>query len=191
MEVMERLEYFKYELDLIFNDRVREFTKLCIATAPAYIFIDCPASSTGKHHPLNELSWDGTLIHTKKVFHVCYALSRALDIEEKRDLVLSAALLHDLIKRGWSEDGERWVRKDHPQLAGELVDRVQTDTQLLELEEYELIRSCVFYHYGPWTLKDAAKPLTDYTLEELCVYLSDYTAAKKFIDVSYKGIVHE
>lgn len=191
MEVADRVELFKYELDLIFDTRLREFTKLCIATAPDYIFTDCPASSTGKHHPLNELSWDGTIIHTKKVFHVCYALSRGLGIEAKRDVVLAAAIIHDLVKRGWGDDGARWTKKEHPQLAGDLVDIVQRDTQLLDEYEYETIRSCVFYHYGPWTLKEVAKPMTEYTLEELCVYLSDYVASKKFLDVTYKKVIHD
>lgn len=191
MEISDRIDFFKQELDLIFNDRIREFTKLCIATAPDYIFTDCPASSTGKHHPLNELSWDGTLIHTKKVFHVCYALSRALDIEDRRDWVLAAAIIHDLVKRGWDDANARWTKKDHPMLAGEMVDRVQQETQLLELDEYETIRSCVFYHYGPWTLKQVAKPMTEFTLEELCVYMSDYIASKKFLEVTYKDVVHD
>lgn len=189
MELQERIDFFEEELSFIFNDRVREFTKLCLATAPDYIFTDCPASSTGKHHPLNELSHDGNLIHTKKVARMCYSISRALDIENKRDLVVSAAIIHDLVKKGWSDDGERWVRKDHPQLGAELVDKVQRETQLLELNEYETIRGCVFYHYGPWSLKEIAKPMADYTLEELCVYLGDYIASKKFLDVQYKGEV--
>ena len=160
-----------------------------LATAPNYIFDDCPASSTGKHHPLNELSYDGTLIHTKKVARMAYALSRGLDIEEKRDLLVAASIIHDLVKRGWDEAKAIWTVKDHPQLAGELVDKVQRDTQLLELEEYETIRSCVFYHYGPWTISQFKKPMTDFSLEELCVFLADYVASKKFLDVKYKGDV--
>lgn len=190
MEIQDRLDFFKEELDLIFDGRIKEFAKLCLAMAPDYIFDDCPASSTGKHHPLNELSWDGTLIHTKKVFHVCYTLSRALDIESKRDLLVCGALIHDLVKRGW-EEGHPWTKYDHPQLAAELVDRVQKDTELLTEDEYITIRGCVFYHYGPWTLKNCKKPMTDYSLEELCVYISDYVASKKFLEVQYSGVIHD
>ncbi len=186
MELQERLDYFKEELDLIYEHRIKEFAKLCLSEAPNYIFVDCPASSTGKHHPLNEIAADGTLIHTKKVFRLCYSMSRALAIESKRDILLCAALLHDLVKRGWGE-GSKWTKKDHPQLAAELVDRVQVSTKLLTEEEYSIVRSCVFYHYGPWTLDKYKKPMTEFTLEELCVYLSDYVASKKFLDVSYRG----
>jgi 23S rRNA maturation-related 3'-5' exoribonuclease YhaM len=189
MELQERIDFFKEELSFIFDGRIREFTKLCLATAPDYIFSDCPASSTGKHHPLNELSWDGTLIHTKKVTRVAYVLSRALDIEEKRDLMIASALIHDLVKRGWDEEKAIWTVKEHPQLAGELVDKVQMETQLLELDEYETIRSCVFFHYGPWTIQQYKKPMENFSLEELCVYISDYVASKKFLDIQYKGEV--
>jgi len=189
MEIQEREAVFKNELELISENRIREFTKLCIFSAPDYYFTDCPASSTGKYHPINEISWDGTIIHTKKVFNIAYALSRGLGIEHNRDVILSACIIHDLVKKGWN--GGQWTQKNHPKLAAELVEQVQKDTQLLTVEEYEIVRNGVFYHYGPWTTKDNAKPMTDYTLEELCVYMSDYIASKRFIDVQYKDIDHE
>jgi hypothetical protein len=188
MDVEKRLDFFNDELNFIFDNRVREFTKLCLATAPDYIFTDCSASSTGKHHPLNELSWDGTLIHTKKVARMAYSISRALDIENRRDLLVSSAIIHDLVKRGWDE-GSPWTKNDHPQLAAELVDIVQRDTELLTSDEYTTIRSCVFYHYGPWTTKQFKKPMTEFSLEELCVFLADYVASKKFLDVQYNGMI--
>lgn len=190
MDVEKRLDFFKEELDLIYDGRVKEFAKLCLATAPNYIFTDCPASSTGKHHPMNELSYDGTLIHTKKVARMVYSLSRALDIEERRDLLVAAAIIHDLVKRGWEED-HPWTKPDHPQLAAELVDRVQRDTELLTTDEYSTIRSCVFYHYGPFTIAQHKKPMVDFSLSELAVYLADYVASKKFLDVQYKGSIYE
>jgi len=186
MEIQDRLDFFKEELDFIYNKRVKEFTKLCLATAPNYIFDDCPASSTSKHHPLNELCHDGTILHTKKVARLAYSLSRALDIEKRRDLLVAAAIIHDLVKRGW-EEGHPWTKKDHPQLGAELVLRVQQDTQLLEPDEYQIVYNCVFFHYGPWTMGSFVKPMSDYSLEELCVYLADYVASKKFLDVQYKG----
>lgn len=189
MEAKERLDFFKEELCFIFNDDVREFVKLCLVTAPNYIFDDCPASSTGNHHPLNELSYDGTLIHTKKVARLAYSLSRAFDIEEKRDVLVAAAIIHDLVKRGWEEEGATWTKKEHPQLAADLVDMVQRDTQLLDDDDYVTIRRCVFYHYGPFTLAQYKKPMEAFSLEELCVYVSDYIASKKFLDVQYKGEV--
>ena len=107
----------------------------------------------------------------------------------KKFLYESTLIIHDLIKRG--KKGSPWTQKNHPQLAAELVTTIQNDTQLLTDEEYKIIRNSVFYHYGPWTTKAIAKPMTEYSLEELCVYVSDYIASKRFLDVQYKDVDYE
>ena len=189
MELKERVEIFKDELNVIYDSRVREFTKLCLAAAPDYFFVDCPASTTGKFHPLNEISWDGTIIHTKKVFNIAYTLSRGLGIEHNRDYIVASCVIHDLVKKGWK--GSFYTQKNHPQLGAELVKMIQDETQLLTEEGYNIIYNSVFYHYGPWTTKAVAKDISEYSLEELCVYISDYVASKRFLDVQYKDIIHE
>lgn len=189
MNFEEKEKVFEEQLNLISDNRIKQFTKLCIGTAPDYFFTDCPASSSGKYHPLDELSWDGVIVHTKRVFVVGYTLSRGLDIEGNRDLILSACLIHDLLKQGTYRSGH--TVKHHPRLAAELVEEIQRDTQLLEDNEYNIIYNSVALHYGPWSVKNVKKPMSEYTMEELCVYMADYIASKKFIDVKYKGDVYE
>lgn len=180
----EREEIFSKELRLIFDNNKREFTKLCIIAAPDYFFSDCPASTSGKYHPLDELGWDGTIIHTKKVFTVAYTLCRGLACEDYRDEILSASIIHDLRKQGIVSTGH--TTKNHPELAALLVDEVQNATQLLSDTSYKIIRGCVGYHYGPWSNGDWSKDLTQYTSAELCVYLSDYVASKREVAVNYR-----
>jgi 23S rRNA maturation-related 3'-5' exoribonuclease YhaM len=182
--VQEKEQVFKDELELIFDKKVREFTRLCIVSAPDYFFTDCPASSTGKYHPLNELGPDGTIIHTKKVFTVAYELCRGMDCEDNRDVILAACLVHDLIKQGWTCTGH--THKMHPAFGAQLIENVQRDTQILDEDRFMMMRNCVGYHYGLWSHGDWKKPLSEYTREELCVYLSDYIASKRCIEVSYK-----
>lgn len=189
MNIEEKEKIFEEQLELIGDKRVKEFIRLCVLSAPDYFFKDCPASSSGKYHPVDELSWDGCIIHTKRVVVVGYTLARGLGIEENRDLIVGACLVHDLLKQGVTRSGH--TVKYHPRLAAELVERIQRDTQLLEDSEYRIIYNSVALHYGPWSVKDVKKPIKDYTLEELCVYVSDYVASKKFIDVKYKGEVYE
>lgn len=177
-------EFFESELRLIFDSNIREFTRLCIIAAPDYFFTDCPASSSGKYHPLDELSWDGTIIHTKKVFTVAYTLCRGLGCEDYRDEILAASIIHDLRKQGLKSTGH--TTKNHPDLAAKLVDEVQDATQLLNDNSYSIIRGCVGYHYGPWSTGEWIKDLTDYTSAELCVYLSDYVASKREVSVDYR-----
>ncbi len=180
----EKAKVFEEELRLIFDDSKKEFTKLCIIAAPDYFFTDCPASTSGKYHPLDELSWDGTIIHTKKVFTVAYTLCRGLGCEDYRDEILAASIIHDLRKQGLKSTGH--TTRNHPALAAKLVDEVQNATQLLTDESHTIIRGCVGYHYGPWSTGDWKKDLEHYSSAEMCVYLSDYVASKREVSVDYR-----
>lgn len=183
----ERIELFKEELDLIIDATIKEFTKLCLSEAPDYIFYDCPASSSGKYHPISELGANGVIIHTKKVVTVAYELCRGLDCENNRDEIISACLIHDLVKQGWTKTG--YTQKSHPGMGAELVKSVQEATQMLSDKSYNIIRNAVGFHYGPWSQKEWLKSLKDYTPEELCVYMSDYVASKRCIEVNYKRAI--
>lgn len=180
----ERIKIFEKELELIYDDSIREFTKLCLLKAPDYFFTDCPASSTGKYHPLNELGADGTIIHTKKVVTLAYELCRGIGCEDKRDEIISACIVHDLVKQGWTQTHH--THKMHPTFGAELVDIVQKDTQMLSESSFNIIRNCVLYHYGLWSHTSCKKDLDKYTSEELTVYLSDYVASKRCVEVNYK-----
>ena len=183
VSIKEKVKTFENEFVLIFDDSIREFTKLCVGASPDYFFTDCPASSTGKYHPISELGPDGTIIHTKKVFTVAYELCRGLNCENHRDEIISACIIHDLRKQGLEKSG--WTQKNHPDLGAQLVDEVYDATMMLSQESYGVIRCCVGYHYGPWSAGKWKKDLSAYTPEELCVYLSDYTASKRIIEVHY------
>lgn len=180
----ERLKTFEKELELILDDSIRMFTELCLSQAPDYFFTDCPASSTGKYHPISELSWDGTILHTKKIVTVAYEFSRGLGCEHNRDEIISACIIHDLLKQGIKKSGH--TTKDHPALAADLVKRVQKDTQLLPEESYNIIRNCCGFHYGLWSQNPWLKSLDEYTPEELCVYLSDYIVSKRCVHIDYR-----
>ena len=41
----------------------------------------------------------------------------------------------------------------------------------------------------PWSINPWKKPIEHYTIEELCVYLADYTASRRDVDIDYKGNV--
>lgn len=186
MELKERLDVFKNELKLIANKKIKDFTIACINAAPDYVFEDCPSSSSGKFHPVDELCADGTIIHTKRVFTVAYELSRGFDCELHRDEICAAALLHDMAKQGLVSKGH--TVKDHPQIMAKLVADVYNDgfKSILDKNSANIIYWSIFYHYGPWHSDEATKkPITMYTPEELCVYISDYISSKRFITVDH------
>ena len=186
MELQERIAVFKDELDLIAKPEIRAFVEACIEASPDHVFTDCPSSSSGKYHPLEELGPDGTIIHTKKVVALAYELSRCLDCENHRDEICAAALLHDFAKQGASRSGN--TVKDHPQIMAKIIYDVYNEKfkDRLDKASAMIIYSGINNHYGPWSIQDVRKPLTDYTPSELCVYVSDYTASKRFIHIDYK-----
>lgn len=181
----EKEAVFSEELARIYDRKIREFTRLCITQAPDYVFEDCPSSTSGKFHPIDELGPDGTIIHTKKVFTIAYELVKALECENNRDLVLSACIIHDLCKQGTDKSGH--TIKDHALYAARLIDEVQGATMLLTEKQHSIIRNSVAFHYGPWTDEaDGRKPIADYTPEELAVFLSDFVVSKRFIRTDYR-----
>jgi hypothetical protein len=115
---------------------------------------------------------------------LAYELCRGLSCEESRDEILSACIIHDLLKQGKTRSGH--TVKTHPGLAAELVEKIQEQTQILSEESYQIIKNCVGFHYGPWSIDPWKKNLKDYTLEELCVYISDYVASKRCVEVNYR-----
>lgn len=186
MNFENKIDMFKEELNLIIKEPVREFIKSCLRMAPDYVFEDCPSSATGKYHPVDELAGDGTVIHTKRCFTIAYELSRGLACEDRRDEVCGAAILHDMVKQGLTKSG--FTTKDHPQLMAEIITEIYNASfkETLAFDSYDIIRAAVFYHYGPWTLEKYRKPLAQYTMPELCLYLADYVSSKRVVDVKYQ-----
>lgn len=186
MEFKERVRIFKDELSLIADKKIKDFVKACIEEAPDYVFEDCPSSTGGKYHPIDEIAPDGTIVHTKRVFAIAYDLARGLDIENKRDTVLAAALLHDMVKQGYESNGH--TVRNHPQLMADLITKVYEEKfkGKLPVETAQEIYWAVAYHYGPWSQKELNKPMTEYTMVELAVYIADYVSSKRFVRVDYK-----
>jgi len=177
----EKIAVFEEQLSIIKDTNIREFTKLCIIMAPDYFFTSCPASSSGKYHPMDELSWDGTMIHTKKVCKMGVELTRAFECDGSQDEVLSACIIHDLRKQGLSNAGR--TVSDHPDLAAKLVEEVQESTMLLTDKSFDIIRKCVGYHYGPWSKDKWKKSISEYTPEELSVFIADYVVSRRFVKI--------
>jgi len=186
MDYKEKVKAFKHELSLMGNKDILDFTKECIRVSPDYVFEDCPSSSSSKFHPIDELGGDGTIIHTRRVFTMAYDLSRGLGCENHRDEVCSASILHDLAKQGLMSCGH--TIKEHPQIMANLISEVYNGgfKSKLDKKSANIIYWSVFFHYGPWTIKKYNKPLDQFTPEEYCVYLADYTASRRFVKVDYQ-----
>lgn len=183
MENSEKFKYFEEELAIIQDSNIRDFTKKVMARCPDYAFEDCPSSSTGKHHPTDELGPDGNVIHTKKVIKFAQHLCRAYQLENIMDGIIAACILHDLTKRGLTRG--KYTIKHHARMMAQIVLDVYADLDRYPMnpETARFISDCIKYHYGPWTEDTINKPMYRFTIPETIVYLSDYLASRKTVFV--------
>jgi hypothetical protein len=178
MLLKEKIKIFNKELALIKSFQVKKFVIECLDAAPDYIFINCPSSSTGKYHSADEFTPLGNVLHTKRVVSNCVVMARAFSLTGKdEDLVIGAAILHDVVKQGFKQTGH--TVNNHAALAAELLERVfKTTESKIEKKDYEIIRGCVFFHNGVWTPKPDNILIKDFTIPQLCVHMADYSATK-------------
>lgn len=97
---------FSYELSLIQNDYLREFTKYCLEHAPDY-FYTYPASKSGEYHPRCSNELYGLTRHVKYCVRLANELMKDGFLfpfdENEKDLIYVALLLHDLCKYGFGK----------------------------------------------------------------------------------------
>lgn len=180
----EDISDFRPFLDEIRSDDIRIFTEAWLQSMPAYIF-HVPASSSGKYHPEYELGEGGLKRHLLNVARVAIMLCEMQAVvENERDCVIAAALLHDMLKSGWQTDFEqnKHTRFDHPRLAAQAI--LDTVSPVIPEESKCLIANCIISHMGRWnTDKYTGKPdlpVPETELQKL-IHTADYIASRKNI----------
>ena len=172
----DKLKLFRNELDDIQDEHLKEFAKNVILSAPDYFFA-CPASSTGKYHPVLSLGEGGLVRHTRLVEWFAMNIANAMMIEEhNKDLLIISALAHDMKKHG---DGEtEYTVKEHPKLAAEFLESVwKKHGDYVEQSEVEKMERLVECHMGQFGEKDGM-PVPKTKLE-LILHTADYLASRK------------
>lgn len=96
---------------------VRDVIENCLLEVPDYFFT-VPAS-TSNHHPPDERGKGGNVLHTKRVFSICNMLAKLATFQNggedlERDILLSAALLHDTLQYGIPPISEQKTDPYHP-----------------------------------------------------------------------------
>ena len=171
---------FLKELMLIRDLGIRRFVELCLSYAPKYVFCDCPSSSTGKHHPVDELSGDGCIIHTRRVVKMVLLLVDGMENFYQRDEAIAAAIIHDLRKQGLEKTGK--TVPNHPELAASLVYEVATlQPGVISDDVVDSLYNAVGYHYGRWGSGDwkCSDFNTDMDRLSKVVHVADYLASDK------------
>lgn len=191
---MNKVDFFKKELDYIFDTRLRDNMKILIELLPDYFF-EVPASSTGKYHPTFALGEGGLVRHTKAAVRFGYELANNNVIgniftDLEKDLIIMALIMHDGCKSGLIKS--QYTVADHPLIVSKLI-KDNADKLTLKEEEVNLLCSMIESHMGEFN-KDyrgnAILPLPNNRYQKF-VHMCDFLASKKFLDIkfSYNDIV--
>ncbi len=160
----------------IYNNSIRSWTMSFMSHAPQ-AFWDKPASSTGKYHKEDENGVDGQVIHTLRVCVVAEHLVRMADLNDfERDILISAASLHDICKYGVDGNSDHTL-SEHPRLVKSLweknllvLPKCEYDTQIIET---------ILQHSGRW----GGLPLPTPTKLGKLLHIADFIASRHNINV--------
>ena len=181
---LNKQEIFKQEISYVKDSDVKESLCTMIDTIPDYFF-HIPASSTGKYHPSYATGDGGLLRHTKVVVRMAKELFGIYKFSSHtKDLIIMACLLHDTIKKGFTE--EQYTRFDHPLLAAENLRNHEKELKISK-EDIEFVSGCIESHMGRFNTSeysDVVLPIPG-TPEQKFVHMCDYLGARKVIDIHF------
>lgn len=171
---------FAEELATIKDDEIRATTARLLDGAPEY-FWHVAASSSGKYHPAYALGEGGLVRHVKaavKFANHLFVISNFTDKEQ--DYIISALLLHDILKHGKDGDEGHTVF-EHPILAADYIRENATG------EYADVVSSLVSTHMGQWTTSKYSSVVLQAPVTELqkFVHECDYLASRKDIEVLF------
>lgn len=171
---------FEEELGTIKSDEIRKITARLLNGAPKY-FWHVAASSSGKYHPAYALGEGGLVRHVKaavKFANHLFVINNFTDKEQ--DYIISALLLHDILKHGSEGDEGRTVF-EHPILAAEYI-RANTSG-----EYAEVVPTLVATHMGQWNTSKYSSVVLQVPTTKLqkFVHECDYLASRKDIEVLF------
>ncbi|MEM4271501.1 MAG: HD domain-containing protein [Candidatus Pacearchaeota archaeon] len=161
-----------FQIEKIKDEEIKQFVCSGLSNAPHEFWI-CPASSSGKYHPCENLGLSGLIRHTIKCVAVSEEFCDFMNFSEiDRDIVIAASILHD-IKKGGEPWGEH-THPEHPRIAADYLAKFE----LREPEKTEII-NCVRYHYGNCTRTECDKTRAkNLKPNEMAVHLADVIASR-------------
>ncbi|WP_297419202.1 HD domain-containing protein [Clostridium sp.] len=181
------VEDFKNELDLINDNKIKEWTLKALESLPDYFF-EIPASSTGKYHPKYCLGEGGLTRHCRaaaKIAKDMFTFSTLFKFTSKEeDEIISALLLHDGCKNGL--EGSKYTIHEHPLVVCEYLKDNKELNKILDKETRDNILNNIQSHMSEWNINKRSNivlplPQTD---SQKFTALCDYLASRKDINVA-------
>lgn len=172
-------EQFQAELDLITNDRIRAFAAKGLDVAPAYL--TTIPSSTRAHHPRDERGEGGRVLHLKRVALLTFLMAEPLRWDDHhRDLMVAAALLHDVVCNGPSHEPTERAWKEHDQHAMDyLLNHGMKG--MIDVADRLVIEEAIRGHMGRWASNPHFEPKPGTPGHYL--HLIDYIASRVWVTV--------
>ena len=175
-------EFFKREMNLIEDERLRNFTEWYFENRVGAWFWESGASSSGKYHPQFSQGEGGLVRHTRAVAMFCEELLRLSTYAYMKpifkDFARVACLLHDTCKYGTGNEVDKSCYPIHGQLAADAVNKAWFD--YCKESAPELLCMAIASHMGQWTQEREDRPFTN--IDRL-VHLADYIASRPFIQI--------
>ena len=186
---MEKIEYFKNELEYIKDLKIREFTEKAIEDMPDYFF-EATSSSSGKYHPSYALGKGGLLRHTRAAVRIAVELFRMEMFnyfgEEGKDLIISSLILHDGRKFGNTEGMHTLT--EHPIIQAFSMENNTEINNILPKNQFETICDNIKSHMGAWNTAPRSKkevlPKPKGKMQNF-VHLVDYIASRRCLEMNF------
>lgn len=187
MNRADKIAMFVNEINDIADDDLRALATEIIACADDYFFT-IPASSSGKFHPPFSLGEGGLVRHTKCVVYMVKCLCESFNIDVyKRDMLIVAALAHDIKKQGDDPNGLGYTVHEHPLLAARYVCEVYFAGDMTVLHGVvNIIADMISSHMGKWGADpkfigdNTPLPMPESDCEKI-LQAADYLASRKEI----------
>ena len=171
---------FDKEIQLVQNEKMREFAKYYFSEFVPSYFWEIGASSTGKYHPKFSQGVGGLVRHTKAVVMFAEELLRMNSYsylkDDYKDYIIVACIVHDTCKYGVCEF-DKTQFEYHGKLASVEFHRFCIDC---DYHPSELLLNAIKSHMGQWTPEKEDRPFTSL---DRCVHMADYMASRSFIDI--------
>lgn len=184
----EFLEPLMKEIELINSQPIQYFVRSLLMRAHEFWY--APSDCSPGMFPPDEYRDGGLVTHTKRVVRIASLLAKAYEFNtEETDIVLAAALLHDITKTmrlNEDDSDELFYDPMHPYTVGRFVTNVHEEDRLFGDESQstvmyiedailDSIMRCIRCHLG---LQSPVPETVPITMPEMVVHLADLLASK-------------
>lgn len=175
----------------ISDSGLKKFARKGLEDTPEEFFL-APSSSTGTHHPPDEINEGGLSLHTLRGVEMGKLLCQFFGVpKEKEDEIVTALILHDTNKGGDPWNKEAFSGKaalsatvpEHGYLASKRLSRLIPEGK--DQEKYKNVLRLIETHMAQW---NAPNPTPPRSLDEQIVSYADYLGSRDNLIVKVPGV---